>query len=211
MNPSLHWVQLVNQTMAQRRCTHSEAWRITASAHPEAATLMSAAGRSRSTVQFFNSREAQKITPEKAQAKKEFFQFVNEREKAGQHPNMAYNAAAREHPDLVAAMAGGNFVRVVLPRAQFANAADGGKAPAATAMLKKLFWLPDNATEEHFQAAFQGNGSALSPQNPSKIFAGLVDLTQKNSGSDYDTAIAHTKAAFPELWNAVDRLSKEPV
>lgn len=106
MNPSEHWTQLVNKIMAQTRCGHSEAWRITASAHPDAATLMSAYGRSRNTVQFFNSREAGKSTPEKAKATKEFYEFVNEKEKSGQSPVAAYQSAAREHTDLIAEMLG---------------------------------------------------------------------------------------------------------
>jgi hypothetical protein len=203
MNPSLHWTQKVNQTMSQRSCGYGEAWRITAAANPDAATLMSAAGRSRQAVQFFNSRQAAKSTPEKDRAKKEFYQFVNEKTQYGLSHTAAYNSAAREHPDLIAAMAGGAVVK-------FANTNDG-KAPAATAMLKKLLYLPENATEEHFQAAFQGNGSTLSPQHPAKIFAALTDLTQKKSGGDYDTAIAQTKAAFHELWSAVEKLSAEPV
>jgi len=202
-SPTEHWRQLVAKTMSQRSCGLSEAWRITSGANPDAAILMSAFGRSRQTVQFFNSRQAAKATPEKDRAKKEFYQFVNEKTQHGLSYVAAYNSAAREHPDLIAAMAGGAGV-------QFANTKDG-KAPAATAMLKKLLYLPESATEEHFQAAFQGNGSTLSPQHPAKIFAALTDLTQKKIGGDYDTAIAQTKAAFPELWSAVEKLSAEPV
>jgi len=164
---------------------------------------MSAFGRSRQTVQFFNSREARKATPEKTQTKKQFFQFVNEKEKTGLPYNVAYNAAAREHPDLVAVMAGG-------ARVQFVNAADGS-APVGSPQFKTLFWLPADATQEQFEAAWIGNGSTASPLNPAKIFAGLVDLAQKKSNLDNDAAIAQVKAAFPRLWEAVELLSKEPV
>ena len=117
--------------MSQRSCGLSEAWRITAGAHPDAAILMSAFGRTRQTVQFFNSRQAAKRTPEKAQARTQFMQFVNEKQKRGLSYGPAYNAAAREHPDVFAAMSGSAAV-------QFANA-NNGKSPAGSVMLKKLF------------------------------------------------------------------------
>lgn len=182
MNPSQHWTQLVNKIMSQRSCGYSEAWRITAAANPDAATLMSAAGRSRQTVQFFNSRQAKKSTPEKTQAKNQFFQFVNEKQNSGLSYNMAYAAAAREHPDLIAMMAGG-------ARVQFANAANGS-APVGSPQFKTLFWLPADATQEQFEAAWIGNGSTASPLNPAKIFAGLVDLAQKKGNLDNDAAIS---------------------
>ena len=81
--------------MSQRRCGLSEAWRITAAANPTASILMSAFGRSRQTVQFFNSRQATKLTPEKAEAKKTFATFVNEKQKIGLNYGTAYNAAAQ--------------------------------------------------------------------------------------------------------------------
>ena len=86
MKPSEHWLQLVAKTMSNRSCGHVEAWKITADAYPAAAILMSASGRSRQTVRFFNSREAAKVTPQKAKAKKEFYQFVNAKEEAGITP-----------------------------------------------------------------------------------------------------------------------------
>jgi hypothetical protein len=205
MNPSQYWTQLVNKIMSQRNCGHSEAWRIAAGANPDAATLMSAFGRSRNTVQFFNSRQAAESTPGKDQSQRQFARFVNEKQKNGLNYGAAYNAAAREHPDVFAAMSGST-------RAQFANAdANNGNPPAASSQLKKVFWLPEHATQEQFEAAFKGNGSTLSPLNPAKIFAGIAELTQKQRGGEYDQAIAQTKAAFPELWAAVELLSKEPV
>ena len=197
---------LVNQTMTQRHCTHSEAWRITSAAHPGAAILMSAAGRSRKTVQFFNAREAQKSTPAKTAAKKQFQQFVNAKEQAGLHPTAAYNAAASEHPDLVATMAGA-------ARAQFVNdATAAGTTPVGSPGFKALFWLPASCTQEQWAAAWIGNGSTAIPLNPAKIFAALVELAQKQTSSlDYNGAIARCKSDFPDLWNAVELLSKEPV
>jgi len=204
-NPSQHWTQLVNRTMSQRSCGHSEAWRITAAAYPDAATLMSACGRTRQTVQFFNSRLAAKSTPQKTEAKRQFMQFVNEKQQVGLNYGTAYNAAARAHPDVFAAMSGGGQV-------QFVNtASNNGIPPAASSQLKKLFWLPEHTTQEQFEAGFKGNGSTLSPVNPAKIFAGIVELTQKQRGGEYDQALAQTKAAFPDLWDAVELLSKEPV
>ncbi|MGD0206392.1 MAG: hypothetical protein ABSC89_02135 [Verrucomicrobiota bacterium] len=203
MNPSQHWTQLVNQTRATRHRNYSDAWRITAGAHPDAATLMGAFGRSRQTVQFFNSRQAAKPTPEKGRAQKEFFQFVNEKTRSGLSPHAAYNAAAREHPDLIATMAGGASV-------QFVNTADGS-APVGSPQFKKLFWLPATATQEQFAAAWVGNGSKAQPLNPAKIFAALVELAQKQGTPDYDAAIARCKSDFPDLWAAVELLSKEPV
>ena len=191
--------------MSQRRCGLSEAWRITAAANPTASILMSAFGRSRQTVQFFNSRQATKLTPEKAEAKKTFATFVNEKQKIGLNYGTAYNAAAREHPAVFAAMSGSGQV-------QFVNtASSNGNPPAASSQLKKLFWLPEHVTQEQFEAGFKGNGSTLSPLNPAKIFAGIAELTQKQRGGEYDQAIAQTKAGFPDLWAAVELLSKEPV
>jgi hypothetical protein len=202
-SPAEHWRQLVAKTMSQRNCTHQQAWLLTAAAHRDSATLMSASGRSRNTVQFFNSRQAAKSTPEKVAAKKEFYQFVNEKTKLGLSYTAAYNGAALEHPDLVATMAGGAGV-------QFVNTADGN-APVGSPQFKRLFWLPANASQEQFAAAWTGNGSTASPLNPAKIFAGLVELAQKQSSLDYDAAIARCKSDFPELWAAVELLSKEPV
>lgn len=203
MNPSQHWIQLVNQTMSQRPCSHSQAWLITGRAHPDAAALMSAFGRSRQTVSFFNSRRARQVTPEKQEAEKSFSKFVNERMRNGLSYGQAYNAVFRDHPDLEAKMYGSGT-------AQFVNSNDGNP-PAATSDIKKLFWLPPHATQDQFEAAYKGNGSTLTPLNPGKIFAALVELTQKQRGIEYDPAIAQTKAAFPDLWNAVELLAKEPV
>jgi hypothetical protein len=203
MNPSKRWVTLVNRTLSQRNCTYSEAWRITAGAHPDDALLMSAYGRSRQTVQFFNSREAQKMTPERTRARKQFGEFVNEKVAAGLNCSQAYNAAAREHPDTVATMAG-------TPSVQFVNANDGN-TPVGSPQFKTLFWLPADAPQETFAAAWVANGSTASPLNPAKIFAGLVELAQKRGLLGYDAALAQAKAGFPRLWEAVELLSQEPV
>ena len=214
--------------MSQRRCSHREAWHITSAAHPDAATLMSAFGRSRNTVQFFNSREAKKSTPEKANAKKEFWQFVNEKTKSGVHPVAAYNDVGREHPDLIAAMqdnAGFDFVnsnskrdpvqhlRKIAQghRGQFTNVTGDGATPVGSPQFNRLFYLLATATQEQFSCAWIANGSTASPINPAKIFAGLVELAQKQSSLDYDAAIARCKSDFPDLWEACELLSKEPV
>ncbi|MDR3460138.1 MAG: hypothetical protein P4N60_22145 [Verrucomicrobiae bacterium] len=186
---------------------------------------MSAFSRRGQSVQFFNSRDEHKAT-EKAEAGKKLAKFANEKVKAGMPYGQAWNAACRDNPAVAAVFDGGTpaarpgwdstarghiaQVGRAGARSQFANAADGN-APAATSEIKKLFWLPEHATQDQFEAAFKGNGSALSPLNPGKIFAALVELTQTQRGIDYDAAIAQTKAAFPDLWNAVQLLANEPI
>jgi len=205
MKPSEHWLQLVAKTMSNRSCGHVEAWKITADAYPAAAILMSASGRSRQTVRFFNSREAAKVTPQKAKAKKEFYQFVNAKEEAGMYPTAAYNAAARAHPDLVSAMTGAGDV-------QFLNDVGGDIIPAGSPRHYALFRLPMTTTQEQWEAAYKGNGSIMAPFNPAKVFAALVELAQKKSTSlSYNDAITRCKTDYPDLWDSVELLSKEPV
>jgi hypothetical protein len=151
------------------------------------------------TVQFFNSREAQRSTPERAQAKKQFYQFVNEKEAKGIPSITAYNSTAREYPELAAVMAGGGKV-------QFINAPGDGSAPVGSPGFNRIFYLPATATQEQFAAAWKGNGSVSCPINPAKVFAALVDLEQTKNGTDYDAALTKTKSAFPELWAAVELL-----
>ncbi|MDR3459423.1 MAG: hypothetical protein P4N60_18505 [Verrucomicrobiae bacterium] len=226
MNPSLHWAQLVKRVMSEKRCNYSGAWRLAAAAHPDAATLMSAFGRTRQQASFFNSRGNHQTTPQKAEAGKKLAKFANEKVKPGMPYGQAWNAACRDNPEWAAAFDGGTpqarpgwdqtarghiaQVGRAGARSQFANAT-AGTAPAATSEIKKLFWLPDHATQDQFEAAFKGNNSALSPLSPGKIFAALVELTQTQRGIDYDAAIAQTKAAFPDLWKAVQLLAQEPI
>jgi hypothetical protein len=203
MNPSQHWTQLVNQTMLQRRCGHSEAWRITAEAHPTAAALMSAFGRTRSSVSFFNSKIASELTPEKAKLGKEFMVFVNERMQNGLPYNQAYNAVLRDHPEFRAESG-------VSTSAQFANSKEG-PAPVAGPQLKVIFRLPANCSQEEFEAAWHGNGDTVAPINPGKIFAGLVEYVQKLKSLDYEAAITAAKTAYPNLWDLVARIADEKI
>ena len=129
---------------------------------------------------------------------------------------------------------GPRFVKIVMPGKQFANANATGKnhveiimpgkqrsasAPAlafanavGSPQMMRLFYLPANTSQEAFQAAFEGNGSVMAPINPSKIFDGLCQWAQKAYKlASYDAAIARCKTDFPELWDAVNLLAKEPV
>ena len=227
-NPSQHWVSLVNQTMLRQRCTHVQAWRIAAEAHPAAATLMSAFGHTRLSVQFFNSRTVEKGTPEKASAGKQLAKFANEKVKSNGLPyGQAWNAACAEHPELATAMAGN-------ARVQFANAGGdplqsihraaanlgrGGSAfsnaagalPVASPQIKAIFRLPQTCSQEEFAAAWHGNGDTLAPVNPGKCFSGLVDYHQAKKSLDYDAAINAAKAAYPDLWELVELISKQAI
>lgn len=213
--------------MTARRCTHAEAWRITAEAHPAAVTLMSAVGRTRQSVQFFNSRELEKTTPEKSSAGQQLAKFANEKMKSSGLPyGKAWNVVCAEHPDLATAMAGNNGV-------QFANAAGGavddirkqaanlrgdqsfsnaaGTVPVAAPQLKAIFRLPLSCSQEEFAAAWHGNGDTLAPLNPGKCFAGLVDYLQTKKSLDYDAAINAAKTAYPALWELVELISKAAI
>jgi hypothetical protein len=201
MTPNEHFKKLIAQTMAQRQCSHAAAWILVAKTNSAAAVLSSACGRSARTVEFFNARRGIKVDGDKLDARRQRQRFISEKVRAGQPFQMAYDAVAREHPDLF----GGRSAS-----AQFTNATDA-EPPAATKMLKKLLFLPESATEEHFRTAFKGNDSRLSPQHPGKIFAALTDLNQGKTGSDYDSAIGKTKSEFPDLWRAVQGLSACPV
>jgi hypothetical protein len=217
MNPSQDWCLLVRATMNKNRIPYSNAWKVCESEHPDWAILMSAMGRNRTTVSFFNVRSVQKSPPERETARKQFHHFVNEKIATGLDCNMAMNAAAREHPEIYAAThsnQGPGHVKITMPgqrRAEFQN--DGETpAPVGSPGLKTLFWLTPQATQEEFEAAWVGNNSVTQPLNPAKIFTGLVNLAQKkNTGLGNDAAITQVKARFPRLWDAVEALSNEPV
>ncbi|MEI7534127.1 MAG: hypothetical protein WCK57_07120 [Verrucomicrobiae bacterium] len=227
ITPSLHWIQLVNQTMTARRCTHAQAWRITADAHPAAATLMSAIGHTRQSVQFFNSRVMGKAPQDKREAGKQLAKFANEKTKSGLPYGQAWNAACAEHPKLAMAMeasvevqfanAGSDPVEGIRQQAaglsrgglSFSNA--GGAVPVAAPQLKAIFRLPPTCSQEEFAAAWHSNGDTLAPINPGKCFAGLVDYHQTKKSLDYDAAINAAKTAYPALWELVELISKEAI
>jgi hypothetical protein len=187
MTPSQHWTQLVNLTMLQRRCGLSEAWRITASAHPAAAMLMSAFGRTRASVSFFNSRLPSEFAPGEAATGKPILKTVS---------------VFRGRSDLSA-----NAGRIT---AEFANAKDG-PAPVGGPQLKAMFRLPGNCSQKEFEAAWQGNGNTIAPINPGKIFSGLVEYIQKQKSLDYEAAIVAAKTAYPNLWDLVERIAAEKI
>jgi hypothetical protein len=217
MNLSTEWAVLVTATMNKNRIPYSNAWKACQSEHPDWALLISSLGRSRSTVQFFNSRLRQAVTPERDTARKQFAQFVNEKMQTGQPYGMAVNAAAREHPEVYAAThskKGPSSVRITLPGQRRAEFQNDGEMPVLVGSpgQKFLFWLPADADQETFEAAWNGNGSVPYPLNPAKIFDALVTLAQKqNSSLSIDAAIAQVKAKFPRLWEAVSALANEPV
>ena len=164
---------------------------------------MSAVGRTRQSVQFFNSRELEKTTPEKSSAGQQLAKFANEKMKSSGLPyGKAWNAVCVEHPDLAAAMAGNNGV-------QFAN--DAGAVPVAAPQIKAIFRLPPTCSQEEFAAAWHGNGDTLTPLNPGKCFAGLVDYLQTKRSLDYDAAINAAKTAYPALWELVELISKAAI
>jgi len=217
MNPSTEWAALVSATMNKHRTTYAGALNICRAEHPDWMLLVSASGRSGGTVQFFNSRLKQVVTPERGTARKEFAQFVNEKMRAGQPYGVAVNAAAREHPEVYAAThsnQGAPHVKIVMPgqpREQFIN--DGEMpTPVFNPGMKTLFWLPADTAQDICEAGWIGNGSVMQPLNPAKIFAGIVSYEQKkNSSLGNDAAIAQVKAKFPRLWEAVAALANEPV
>jgi hypothetical protein len=218
MNPSTEWAALVTATMNKHRITYSEALRVCKAERPDFVVLMSAYGRSRNTVQFFNSRYAQKITPDRLIARKQLSQFVNEKVAQGLSYPMAMDAATREHPEIYAAThsnQGPGYVKIGMPgeknNAQFTNDGEMPSPVVASPKMKFMFWLDANAPQDVFEAAWKGNGSVPSPLNPAKIFAGLVDYAKQKNNLSTDEAIAQVKAAQPRLWEACEALSKYPV
>ena len=216
-NLSQDWAVLVTNTMNKNRIPYSAAWQVCQGEHPDMWLLVAAMGRNRATVNFFNERLAQTVTPERQDARKQFAQYVNEKVAAGMSYNMATNATAREHPEIVAATKSGHgpgYVKITLPgqhRAEFQNEGEM-PAPVGSPRQKFMFWLPADADQETFNAAWEGNGSVPYPLNPAKIFAALVSLAQKkNSSLGNDAAIAQVKAKFPRLWEAVQTLANEPI
>lgn len=186
--------------------------RIARSMHPDACTLMIAAGASRRAVSFFNERTS---TPVRMEARKKTAEFINEKMKLGHSYDSAHKMLD-SHPELRPALP---FVEIKLPKssrksaapggAQFANA-ESDPCPWGGPQYMATFFLPANATQGQFQCAWRANGSQAVSINPAKIFAGLVELTQRRERGDYDAAIAICKRTFPKLWDAVELLAEKP-
>jgi hypothetical protein len=73
-------------------------------------------------------------------------------------------------------------------------------APVASPATKALLCLPEDASQEMFEAALAGNGGTLAPFNPGKVFAALVELEQKSASVDYEPALRTVKGRCPALW-----------
>jgi hypothetical protein len=212
MNPSTEWAAQVTATMNRNRTTYADALRICRAEHPDWLILVSASGRSRQTVQFFNSRQRQKVTPERESARKQFRQFLNEKQSKGLPYGVAYNAAARENPEVYAATFSSHGVEFINVSEGMRGGTKEAPAPVGSPPMKKVFWLEPYASQEEFEAGWRENGSVARPLNPAKIFAGIVGLAKKQNPSiETNAAIAMVKAKFPRLWEAVEALSNEPV
>jgi hypothetical protein len=215
MTPTKNWIEFVNATMAENRCTHAEAMRIAKHNRPDACTLMIASGASRRAVTFSNERAS---APARKEALQKQTSFINEKMKLGH----SYAAACKmlySHPKLLPALP---FVEIKLPkssskpaapgRVQFSNVTDiGDIMPVGSPSHFALFRLPMTTTQEQWQAAFKANGSSMQSIHPAKVFSGLVELAQQNnSGLSYDDAIALCKSNFPDLWSQVELLAQKP-
>lgn len=208
---------LVIATMNKHRTTYAGALSICRAEHPDWTILNHACCRNKNTVQFFNSRQSQQVTPERDAARKSFHQFVNEATKRGLSYGAAMNAVAREHPEIYASshsQKGLRHVKIVMPgqpKEQFIN--DGERpVPVFNPGMKTLFWLPADTTQDICEAGWIGNGKVMQPLNPAKIFAGIVSYEQKkNSSLNNDAAIALVKSKFPRLWKSVSTLANQPV
>jgi hypothetical protein len=222
LNPSEHFRRLVDKTVALTGLNFGNALRAVSKSNPDAATLMSAYGRTRQTVVLLNSRELQKITPGRSETRKQIAQFVNEKMQAGMSHPVAYNALAREHPELFGGL---QFVNVTsnplqrnknsagdpTPAQSGSTASAAGSVPVASPQMLALFRLPTNTSQAEFAAAWDGNGNTLAPINPAKIFAGLCTYWQKEKSLDYDQAIQECKQRYPDLWSFVELLAAQPV
>ena len=188
MNPSQHWVKLVNQTAQKNQIPFDAACRLAAREHPDACRLMSAFGVTRQQVAFFNTRL------ENQAGGKAATEFANtaqgRRERLASLPSVKIVTMADR----------------IAEAKQFANV---GNAPVAAPALKALFRLPMTCSQAEFEAAWHGNGDTGTPINPGKIFAGLVEYLQKEKGFEYEAAISAAKAAYPALWQLVDTIAAQ--
>jgi len=219
LNPASQWSSQVAKTMTQRNCSHGEATRLTAAAYPDFFTLVQAYGRTRSTVVFLNSQLAHGTPLQGKEDRHRLNQFVNANLEAGLPPAAALGKAYRDHPELVSEK---QFVNIVMPgqigrvgkgKMQFVNddAPAGKGAPVGNEKIMALFFLPNTASADEFNAAWDANGGVASPIDYAKIFDGLTQFDMKQNGGTYDQAIARCKVQYAQLWDAVDVLAKMPV
>lgn len=197
MNPSKYFVSLVNEVTTPG-IGYDEKWRLAEQKHPDAATLMRAFGQTRQNIEFANSQWFSKAaTPGKARAREEFQEKVKGRMEAMKCGyDEAFSWANRHHTTLANEMQGGP--------ATFANAAMG---PQVT----KLFRMPTDSSTEEKDAAWKGNGETATPFNPGKIFAALCALAMRTKYPQEQAALTFAKGRYPELWAAVEEISKAKI
>lgn len=196
MTPSAYWVSVVKEIEAKNRIPYVDAWQLASRTHPEASILMQAYGATKARVQFYNSKLAASEAPAKSEAKREFQEAVQTRMKTfGCSYDSAFNFVQSRRPDLT---------QTISRKPSFANT--DGVALIASPQTKAMLCLPMDATQEEFDAALAGNGGALAPRNPGKIFAALVNLEREKNGIPYDSALAKAKSRFPMLWLQVEAI-----
>ena len=210
------WLSQVAKTMTPRNCTHGEATCLTAKAYPNFYTLVQAAGRTRQTVVFLNSKLAHGTPLKTAEDRKRFNQFVNEALGAGLPYDLAHSRATRQ----AGPMTGLKHVKITMPgqlgrrdttRPQFSNADSTNNPPIGNEQMMGLFFLPKGTSVAEFLAAWEANGGKATPIDYAKIFDGLVQLDKSPAGGAYQDSLDRCKDKYPDLWSAVDALSKMPV
>jgi hypothetical protein len=205
--PGQYFFRIVTERMLAKKIPHAEATRQIAAEQPDLATLVSAFGRSRRTIIEFNNSLDRGETAAEGKKTPRFVEIVT-------HGKAAHRGAT-EFANSAEPKPAPSFVQVVMPgdigrRAQFDNSTNDA-CPMVNPRHCALFFLPPNTTQETYAAAFAGNGNTISPVNPAKIFAALVEFTQEQKKADHAAALAQVKTKFPNLWNAVETVSKLPV
>ena len=197
---------LVAKTLHANGCDESEAARLTARAHPDAAKLARAAGATGQQVQFFNAGQARhQALPDRVSAREEFRKLVSDKmQSSGLDYDRSYQSMASIHPDLYQRMNG-------TPTPVFANAvptAPDGTVPARGPKNATLLCLPASITQQEFEAAWIANGRTLAPLNPGKVMDALVQFRMGRAGIAREAAVTSCKRDFPMLWDQVEALAK---
>ena len=194
----------VNLIQAQTKDSYENAWRMADKSHPEVATLMRAYGKTGQAISFFNERVLKQAGAPSRAAHRETTQqqIQDEMKNSGCPYATAFNRVYPRTDAGKASQTGGSFVNDDLASSKTVG------CPVAGPQLKALFRMPIDATQQEFNAAWTGNGEAVAPINPGKIFQGLVTYTQDAKGVDYETSIRLVKGRFPDLWALVVAIGK---
>jgi hypothetical protein len=184
----------------------SERGRLVGLAHHDIAILFRAVSASPQTVSFFNSKLVNAGGPTPSgpgqtllERRESFQEEVRElMEKDFKSYDRAFDIVSKRRK------------AAVVPPTFVNDAATG--VPIAAPQFKAMFRLPMDSTQQEFAAAWTGNGGALAPIDPGKIFDALVQFKQKEQPSlDYEAAVRVAKVRYPELWSLVEAIAAQKV